>query len=145
MKKEIAEKWVRALRSEKYRQTKGALKIKNKAGKTSHCCLGVLCELYQSEQRKAGKPLLPTTAVPAGGYGCDIPAASRVFEFADQGVVLPAKVTRWAGLDEDCGMFRGEFSTKHDGYIYCGLAEMNDKGCQFSTIADVIEKNAEHL
>jgi hypothetical protein len=145
MKKEIAKKWVKALRSKKYRQARGVLKIKNKAGKTSHCCLGVLCELYQAEQRKAGKPVLPTEALPGTAVAPGIPNTSRVFEFADTSIVLPTKVTRWAGLDDDCGAFRGEFLTTHRGYIYRSLSEMNDEGCHFSTIANAIEKNVENL
>lgn len=40
MKKDIAMKWVEALRSGKYKQTRGTLK--NNEG---FCCLGVLCEI----------------------------------------------------------------------------------------------------
>ena len=40
MKKSIAMKWVKALRSGKYKQTKNRLK-----DQTGHCCLGVLCTL----------------------------------------------------------------------------------------------------
>jgi hypothetical protein len=121
------------------------LKIKNKAGKTSHCCLGVLCELYQAEQRKAGKPVLTTEVVPADVAGAALPATSRVFEFGTVAITLPAKVMRWAGLDDDCGTFRDRFLKDRRGYTYCSLAEMNDDGCQFSTIANAIEKNVDNL
>ena len=40
MKKEIADKWVEALRSGKYKQGKSALKKDD-----SFCCLGVLCDI----------------------------------------------------------------------------------------------------
>lgn len=42
MKKEIADRWVAALRSGKYKQGKGELhdKVNN-----TYCCLGVLCEI----------------------------------------------------------------------------------------------------
>lgn len=40
MKKEIAEKWVEALRSGKYKQTKGKLRTPK-----GYCCLGVLCDI----------------------------------------------------------------------------------------------------
>lgn len=43
MKKEIADKWVEALRSGKYKQTReGVLRTKDKK---EYCCLGVLCKL----------------------------------------------------------------------------------------------------
>lgn len=44
MKKEIADKWVAALRSGKYVQGTESLRDNGK-----HCCLGVLAELYNSE------------------------------------------------------------------------------------------------
>lgn len=37
-------KWLKALRSGKYRQTRGKLK-----GKVGHCCLGVACEIAKKE------------------------------------------------------------------------------------------------
>lgn len=40
MKKDIAKKWVEALRSGKYVQGKGTL-----INDGNHCCLGVLCEI----------------------------------------------------------------------------------------------------
>lgn len=49
MKKEIADKWVSALRSGKYRQSKNVLKRRNKIGDDSYCCLGVLCEVTGQE------------------------------------------------------------------------------------------------
>ena len=40
MKKEIADKWVAALRSGKYKQGRGKLRHED-----NFCCLGVLCEI----------------------------------------------------------------------------------------------------
>jgi hypothetical protein len=142
MNKDIAKKWVRALRSKKYRQAKGVLKIKNKAGKTSHCCLGVLCELYQAEQKKTGKTLMPVQDQDARDSCESLPKTSRVYEFDKYAItVLPQKVRRWAGMADDAGLFRREFQIDHRGKAYSSLAEMNDDGCNFSTIAKVI---AEH-
>ncbi len=46
MKKNIATKWVKALRSGKYKQ--GYLKLHdNKTG--GYCCLGVLCKMYEKD------------------------------------------------------------------------------------------------
>ena len=44
MEKKQAMKWVKALRSGKFKQGKNALK-KTEEGKTSYCCLGVLAEI----------------------------------------------------------------------------------------------------
>ncbi len=43
MNKEIAEKWVAALRSGKYKQGRGALNKND-----SFCCLGVLCDISET-------------------------------------------------------------------------------------------------
>lgn len=48
MKKSIAMKWVKALRSGKFKQAKGELRIDGPRGGKSHCCLGVLCEITNS-------------------------------------------------------------------------------------------------
>lgn len=41
MNKGIKDRWITALRSEKYSQTKGNLRDDE-----GYCCLGVLCDLY---------------------------------------------------------------------------------------------------
>lgn len=44
MKQSIAKRWVKALRSGKYKQGRGKLRrVEDEV--TKHCCLGVLCEL----------------------------------------------------------------------------------------------------
>jgi hypothetical protein len=59
MKKEVAEKWVKALRSGDYKQGRGSLK-----GRGRYCCLGVLCDLSEQgvfvrgEYRKSKESLL---------------------------------------------------------------------------------------
>lgn len=47
MKRDVMRKWVKALRSGKYKQTIG--KLKNEDG---YCCLGVLCDIKAKEQKK---------------------------------------------------------------------------------------------
>ncbi len=47
MKRNIMYKWIKALKSGKYKQTTGELKNKN-----GYCCLGVLCEIKAKEQKK---------------------------------------------------------------------------------------------
>lgn len=145
MKKEIAKKWVRALRSKKYRQAKGLLKTKTKSGPASHCCLGVLCELYQQERKKNKKSLLDTDDHSARESGLDLPKTNRVFEFNGESTALPDVVRAWAGIADDAGCFRGDFLLERGDKLYNSLAEMNDSGCRFSTIADVIEKYPEKI
>ena len=111
MKKEIAEKWVAALRSGDYTQQKGSLANLHR---TEHCCLGVLCELAI----KAGV----TLKTREGSVGFD-----------DERVYLPRRVQEWSGVRDRCGMFVGD---EH----MCGLISMNDYGGTFDHIADTIEK-----
>lgn len=50
MKKDVAEKWVAALRSGEYKQGRGTLRKELSLGTTTrHCCLGVLCEVVDPE------------------------------------------------------------------------------------------------
>ena len=55
MKKRVLTKWLKALRSGKYKQGRGALCQIDKKGTESFCCLGVLCDLYNKEQRRNKK------------------------------------------------------------------------------------------
>lgn len=47
MNSRIKKLWLRALRSRKYKQGKGQLKLGRKDPR--HCCLGVLCEIAKAE------------------------------------------------------------------------------------------------
>lgn len=147
MKKDIAQKWVRALRSKKYRQAKGVLKIKKSGGPASHCCLGVLCELYQAERIKAKKPQLPVKEVKAKTVDPAISGKNTVFGFKDSYTHLPPSVRRWAGLQDDVGQFRDdtEIPAGREKVRCMSLADLNDHGCGFARIADIIEKNVANL
>ena len=117
MRKEIADKWVEALRSGEYTQHKGALA---NADRTEHCCLGVLCELAI----KDGVSL----HVDSGFEGRT--------SFNDGGTCLPVDVAHWAGTKS----LRGGI-----GSLTPSLMTMNDKGRPFSEIAAVIEEHWEKL
>jgi hypothetical protein len=60
VKKTIMQKWVKALRSGKYKQAQELLrKVDRETGEVvGHCCLGVLCDLYRKEKRKGWSPRL---------------------------------------------------------------------------------------
>ncbi len=114
MNKAIKQKWIAALRSGEYKQGKNRLRT-NKNGKTSFCCLGVLCNLHAQAH--------PTIAATQTN--------SKVY--LSNKDVLPLPVLNWAGLTRRQGarvMINGE-------YKY--LTEHNDGGCTFAEIADAIE------
>lgn len=135
MKKAIAENWIKALRSKQYNQGKDylcqAYIKKGRKPKYTHCCLGVLCDMYNKEH--TGKAKLPVNEL--AGIGWD------AVQFAGKAETLPRKVMKWAGLKSDIGEIKNHW-TKGG---YASLAEMNDCGESFKTISNVIEKNYKNI
>jgi len=136
MKKSIANKWVKALRSGKYTQTKN-----NLCTEVGHCCLGVLCELYIKDTKNNIKE--------KGRY------STAVFDGETE--LLPECVMKWAGIIYDYEQIG--YTKKANGTFFINdkevcLASWNDgqsrpfinkdntvvKGT-FENIADVIEKH----
>lgn len=154
MKKEIAKKWVKALRSGKYKQGKRALKVETKKG-VQHCCLGVLCELYQQDRKKKQALPLTTRDMPFADSTITEQSLSRakIFTFGrdEYTTVLPPSVQKWAGLADPAGEFReGSVSAVSLNAAACGkncssLAELNDAGASFKRIASIIENAVEEL
>ena len=130
MRKEVAKKWVKALRSGKYKQGQMYLKQFYDNGKTEHCCLGVLCELYNDEMKKNHKKML-STKIRNKNSGTDC------VTFNNKEGELPKIVMKWSGVKDSIG----RYSTDDTG----SLADMNDTGKTFKTISNFIEKNVENL
>lgn len=147
MKKTIAEKWVKALRSKKYRQGQMALKTKSSRGTVRHCCLGVLCELYQKDRRAKKLPPLPTENIPEAEIDKDsqpqCPPRGCVFTFGDDTIELPHRVVKWAGMVSNGGNFHEPFI--FEGESVDNLIYLNDCGCKFEQIAQVIEDRVKEL
>ena len=80
MNQQVKEKWLSALRSGDYKQTKSCLHKGD-----GFCCLGVLCDLYGKENDVEWK------LVDAGIY----------YEFQDKKAILPHSVIEWAGVEDD--------------------------------------------
>lgn len=133
MKKEIAKKWIKALRSGKYKQGKGYLKQFTSKNEPRHCCLGVLCELYNDTMKKNHKKTLYTEEMQDNSSGTSFIR----FDLVDGG--LPKVVREWADITNSLGEFEID-----DARSEC-LADLNDDGKKFSTIADIIEKNIENI
>jgi len=117
MRKEIANKWVKALRSEKYKQGRGNLNIEEK-----FCCLGVLCEL----------------ATKKGIVNKEFDE-ELVTSYDTYTEILPDSVRKWAGMSSQ----RGEFIDSKGRSI--SLTNLNDIGRSFKQIANIIENNWEKL
>lgn len=115
MKTEIAKKWIAALRSGEYRQAKGRLR-----DGSSFCCLGVLCNVHAQEFPDIAKRQRQTNA------------------YIGAEKVPPEEVMEWSGLNERNPVVRFWEMER-------SLAELNDEGESFETIADLIEENARDL
>ena len=128
MKQEIKEKWIAALRSGEYRQTKGRLHDAN-----GYCCLGVLTDLCAREKGAEWEDPDDDDGAYAMN-GCEMHP--------------PLGVVKWAGLSTDDPYvdtpeeMNGEF-----GSCVC-LTQLNDgvnygathfSSLTFAQIADVIE------
>ena len=116
MKKTIAEKWVKALRSGKYAKTKGLLCKVAKNGNKSYCCLGVLTELYNKE---------------------------HIDKESLDGESLSYSVSNWAGMRSRVGMIAG--SGHYSGKTLADLNDCDQSKRSFMRIADIIEGDVENL
>jgi hypothetical protein len=129
MKKAIADKWVKALRSGEYKQVQKRLAAYTDKTKTEvgFCCLGVLTDLYAKEKNFGRK---------------DYQHLFNFDEDTDECImsVLPYAVRVWADMDTAVGMFIKENNRVLD------LAILNDDwNVDFDGIANTIERNYEQL
>lgn len=115
-------KWVKALRSGKFKQCKNTL-IEVYPGKKDirYCCLGVACVVAGA----VSKDSIKETKRDAQDSGCPESVAIG-YDVS----VLPAKVQKWLGVeDQDPILGKHEASTWNDS-----------KGASFKKIASLIEK-----
>ena len=111
MIEQVKQKWLSALRSGDYQQTRSYLR--NEDG---FCCLGVLCDLYGKEHN----------------VEWNLANSGINYEFQDEPECLPPSVVEWAGVvGTDPVIGNGE----------AFLSQLNDTGYTFNEIADLIEKH----
>lgn len=115
MNKEIADKWIAALKSGEYKQTKSVLNRDN----NEFCCLGVLCELAIKEGLSIRKEI-------------DDCNGEHVCFYDNSYNVLPWSVVKWARMKHCNGEFR-DIEDKAQELTY-----INDNGKTFEEIANVI-------
>lgn len=127
MRRNVAKKWVSALRSGRYKQIRKALKRVNNNQVESFCALGVLCDLYQKEH--------PENPLPEEKQSDKTKNGNEV-AFGGETGILPKEVMDWAGLRNQEVFFEEKEAT---------IPELNDKGTTFKTIADLIEKNQDKI
>lgn len=121
-----AKKWVEALRSGEYSQTKGQLHV-TEDSEDSYCCLGVACKLAV----EAGVPVKTEEHTEDG---------VTIHAYNGNGSLLPDEISAWLGLAECDGTYL------KDGDFASTLAEDNDEhDFTFEQIAEVIEREPEGL
>ena len=121
MNPEIKTKWIEALRSGKYDQGMGNLKV-GVSNDPAYCCLGVLCELAA----EAG-------VIPPGQLLEHEPNNYSHY-FLGEDEFLPDEVMTWANLDSNNGAFSDRFGES------C-LTDLNDNGKSFDDLADIIDEH----
>jgi len=124
MDSSLKQKWVRALRSGKYFQASGALRTED-----GYCCLGVLCDVYDSSNwTLATDEYLGDESI-EWHYATHKRGSTNFMKD-----VLPDAVMEAADLD----LHNPEVPYGIDG-TKTSLAVINDSGATFKQIADLIE------
>ena len=130
MDETVKHKWLDALRSGDYEQSRYALRRAN--GPDRFCCLGVLCDLYQDTTGK-------------GEWQESSIEDSDCYRFTTPNgrskSVLPEDVREWAGLDRSRGGFLHPNDFPDDKPTRHSLSSLNDADYSFGEIADLIEQN----
>lgn len=143
MNKDVADRWVAALRSGNYQQGRGALASRERDtskgelefGPDKYCCLGVLCEIALQER----VPIETVESSPGNVIGprSDQWMRSRSYDVATD--FLPPSVQSWAGMETNDGTPTNDVGEP-------SLSDLNDDDhYSFSQIADFIEENWEAL
>lgn len=124
MNAEMKAKWLEALRSGKFSQAQGILKVNPLNGEPGYCCLGVLCEISGygtwKDDNDYSSPLTPEEQAQCEKMG-------------DYATTDEASGELSSVLLHRFGMTHGQQSE---------LIDLNDaQGANFATIADYIEAN----
>jgi|LakMenE01Jun11ns_1017448.scaffolds.fasta_scaffold9958319_2 hypothetical protein len=135
MKKEIANIWIKALKSGKYKQGRGTLRTDD----DKFCCLGVLCDLYDKDRKAKKKKSIKVSKPKYNGNKDKV-----CYKYGNTYDYLPSEVRKWAGMKSNNGSFC------HDDSTYLDLAIINDDESHlgyknFKQIAKIIEQNVDIL
>lgn len=137
--KERIEKWIDALRSGDYQQTKEVLHDSK-----GYCCLGVACEIYRQETERGDWKEDQNAGDSHDALRFVIPDEdeSTLIARGNSYTIIP-EVRDWFGLPEANPdlLFPREDRIEGDSEFYEeSAASANDEGMSFSDIADAIER-----
>jgi len=106
MNKKVKKKWLKALRSGEYKQTKNLLKNKDK-----YCCLGVLCDIHSIENNGKWELNDDGEYIYLGRFG-----------------QLPEEVMKWASLNTNDVKYKGKkeslMMANDNGYSFKQIANI---------------------
>lgn len=131
MNPRIKKLWVDTLRSNTVKQGFETLCfLETKTNEYKFCCLGVLCEIYNSEMKRLHKKQLKIDIYYTNN-------SKTVYSYNNESGSLPIEVQEWSGLYTSCGSFKDiSWASSKD----TSLAHLNDAGVSFEKIAQIIEK-----
>lgn len=128
MKKEIAKRWVKELRSGKWNKGFNSLCVEDDNGECSFCCLGVLTEMYIEEKNKELPENKRLYWYRSGNY------KFRELLFDGCVIHLHPDVINWSGMQSSFGDYLGDT-----------LINLNDTTSDFTKVANAIEKHWKEL
>jgi len=111
MNREVAEKWIAALRSGEYTQGTECLRSLN----DTFCCLGVLCDLAV----KSGVPVR-------------VKMSSDNYQYEGHGELLPLSVMKWSGVKTNVGDINdSDLTSKNDsGMTFSEIADLIEQNVE---------------
>jgi len=126
MNPEIKAKWLDALRSGEYKQTRYRMKTGE-----GFCCLGVLCDLYAKEHNTSLEEIFDVNS--------DDEWDTENYKTS----YVPSNIEEWAGLDRTKGFRRPEGIAIPDPDFHYNsvLATINDRHNDFVNTSAWIEEN----
>lgn len=127
MNREIKKRWVAALRSGKYRQSRDHLRKDD-----CYCALGVLCDLFVQDRQQEGVAWMSVL----GHYAVHYKEGQSIYSYD----FLPQPVMNWAGLTRENPAF---FVYESDDHFT--VSDLNDdQQLSFAEIATIIEESPDN-
>jgi hypothetical protein len=121
----LQQKWIKTLESGKYNQGRQYLCVKNQDNKLEYCCLGVLCEVYNSLNKE--NRIFKSKRAATG-------EKKEIYNYGGLSGILPDQIAYATRLHGDDGNLEKS--------KYKNLIELNDKyQWSFKKIAAFIKKN----
>jgi hypothetical protein len=140
MNKQIKQQWIKALRSEEYKQGQECL---HNPSDNTFCCLGVLCDLYVKDH----PDITWDESLECKGLNDKLNGGYLIKEVDSGGRLingymgyLPSVVVKWAEIEEPAEVF-GDVIVKRYSGEHISLTELNDIGAPFTLISEYIEHN----